>query len=234
MILELLKILMLDHHTKKIFKLIKYAKHNALQNMSIDKELLREFENNLNPIFRTYSWETSCTIGVSQKFDDLVDIQEYSSTYAKRLTGGGILFHGNDISYSLIIPTQYMKTKSVKQSYEIICAFLLDFYKSFGLNAIFAKDDKNIKFSKNAYCQIGFEEYDIVINGKKIGGNAQKRTRNAIFQHGSIALSSSCNDKKYGNSLSDFGIDISYEEASKKLIKSFQKVFNIEFEEEEI
>jgi lipoate-protein ligase A len=38
------------------------------------------------------------------------------------------------------------------------------------------------------FCLASNEKYDIIIDGKKIGGNAQKRTRRALFQHGSIPL----------------------------------------------
>ena len=42
------------------------------------------------------------------------------------------------------------------------------------------------KFS--SFCFASNEEYDILIQGKKIGGNAQRRRKDVIFQHGSIPL----------------------------------------------
>ena len=41
----------------------------------------------------------------------------------KRITGGGVLFHGHDISYSLLLSNDEFTGLSVKQSYEKICQF---------------------------------------------------------------------------------------------------------------
>lgn len=41
---------------------------------------------------------------------------------------------------------------------------------------------------RTALCFAGVESCDILINGKKIGGNAQRRLKKVIFQHGSIPL----------------------------------------------
>ena len=196
---------------------------SAKENMQIDEELISSFKTTDKPILRLYSWhENSCTIGISQNFEDIPQLEKYKNTYAKRMTGGGVLFHGNDISYSLVMPTSMMKGLSVKQSYEKICSFLLEFYKSLGLRAMYAKDDDNIVLSKSNYCQVGFEPYDIVIDGKKIGGNAQRRKKDVIFQHGSIPLFKSENDESY--SLEDFGVDVSFERA-----KNYFKVAGICF-----
>ena len=225
---------MFDPHIKSKVKLILSLEPlSAKDNMDIDTQLFNSFDKNSIPILRLYHWKKdSCTIGISQKFEDIEDIQKYKNNYAKRITGGGVLFHGNDISYSLLLPFSYMKGLSVKDSYEKICSFLIDFYKELGLNVKYAKDDEKINLSKNQYCQIGFEPYDIVIDGKKIGGNAQRRDKRVIFQHGSIPLKSVMNKKEIGYSLEDFNINLSIEQKKKKILESFQKVFNIEFEEQ--
>ena len=73
---------------------------------------------------------------------------------------------------------------------------------------------------------MGFEAYDIIINGQKIGGNAQKRAKNVIFQHGSIPLRTIKKDQKYGASLEDFSIKIDFDEAVNGLKEAFEKTFN--------
>jgi lipoate-protein ligase A len=42
---------------------------------------------------------------------------------------------------------------------------------------------------RTVFCFAGMERCDILVGGRKIGGNAQRRTRSALFQHGSIPLS---------------------------------------------
>lgn len=72
---------------------------------------------------------------------------------------------------------------------------------------------------------MGFEAYDIIINGQKIGGNAQKRSKNVIFQHGSIPLKTIKKDEKYGASLEDFNINLDFDLAIDALKEAFEKTF---------
>jgi len=212
---------MLDFKQK--WRFIDSQKLNAQDNMDFDKSLVDNFDG--TPIFRLYSWEkNSFTIGRFQKLDELKNIEQFGSNYAKRLTGGGLLLHGNDISYSIVIPIKLLGTKNVKESYEYICSFILNFYKKLGLHVEYAKDiDKEL--SKSFFCQEGFEAYDMICQGKKLGGNAQKRTKDLIFQHGSIPLKS---DKRSfsGHALDEFDINLTEIKAKELLKQSFIETFS--------
>jgi len=191
--------------------------------MAQDKALLETFEEDGIPVFRLYSWEESVTIGISQTFDSCVslypELEAYRDRHAKRMTGGGILYHGHDLSYSLILPVAMMQGLSVKESYAQITGFLLDFYLGLGLDAHWAKEDPNIVLVSDPFCQVGFEPYDIIIQGHKIGGNAQKRNKKAIFQHGSVPLWRS----EHGTSLEELGVILDEAEARERLEMSFRK-----------
>lgn len=223
---------MLNSTTKKTFSLVTSERSSAKENMRMDKELFDSFTPGHLPIFRVYEWEESFTYGFSQKIDTIKNMEQlksYNKNYAQRITGGGILFHGNDISYSLIIPITYVKNLSVKQSYELICGFLMEFYRSLGLDPVYAKELQNIDLLHSQYCQEGFEPYDIIVEGKKIGGNAQRRRKDMIFQHGSISIDNSA--YSMGNSLEDLGVNIRFDEARALLVQAFKKCFNVEFEQ---
>ena len=222
---------------KSYFRVIKDNVLCAKENMATDDALLSSYEEGDMGIFRLYSWENSFTIGLSQKFDNYPITSLYKGNYAKRITGGGVLFHGHDLSYSLVIPTNLLEGLNIKESYEKICTFILKFYKKLGLDAKYVKDCNTVELSKNEYCQVGFEAYDILIDGKKIGGNAQRRTKKAIFQHGSIPLFKN-NDKnldgKIGYTLEEFNIKLDYEEVKKLLIESFNESFNVKITHSEL
>jgi len=209
------------------YRLVLTPSFSAEKNMAIDKAFVKAYKKDEKPILRLYTWQESFTIGAGQKIGNYSNyLSQYDNNYSKRITGGGVLFHGHDLSYSLILPSSQFQGISVKQSYERICQFLITFYKNLGLNAKFAKDSYNIKLSKSEFCQIGYEAYDILVNNIKIGGNAQKRTKNIIFQHGSIPIKKTKNDKEFGSSLEELGIIISFEEAKEKLIQAFEQSFN--------
>ncbi len=205
-------------------------KQSALKNMQIDKEL---FLGCKKPVFRIYSWdEDSFTIGRFQKLEDIDNPRQYGSNWAQRITGGGLLLHGKDVSYTIVIPASMLGKRGVKKSYEYLCRFLMDFYKKLGLSPAWAKDVMPDSLWHSDFCQEGFEPYDIIIEGKKIGGNAQKRSKDTILQHGSIPLK-----KEYrphsGYSLEELGVDIGEKEAKELLKTCFQETYNVSLKDKD-
>src|ERR671918_304044 len=77
------------------------AGHSAPINMAIDEALL---EAATIPSIRFYRWSSpALSFGYFGKFADVAD---YATTrdLVRRWTGGGIVFHGNDLPYSIVIP----------------------------------------------------------------------------------------------------------------------------------
>jgi len=180
----------------KTFRLIRSQAGSAKYNMALDEKIFLRYLNDGIPLLRVYSWEApSITYGFSQQPENEIDFQQCNQDgvqIAQRITGGGILFHHREITYSLVCAKEDIgEDKKALVSYRQICAFLIYFYKSLGLNAFFAleADDFENKSLPHELCCAAHEKYDIVIGARKIGGNAQKRRRRAIFQHGSIPLS---------------------------------------------
>jgi len=217
------------------FRLIITQNLSSKVNSNIDKALFKSFSQDSMPILRLYSWQKGITFGAGQNIDNYIELKkEYKDNYSKRLTGGGILFHGHDISYTILLNPNSIENKGVKETYFLLCQFLLSFYQDLGLEPYFAKDNSDIVLSKNPFCQVGFEAYDIIIDGKKIGGNAQKRAKNCILQHGSIPLIKRENSELFGSSLDEFEKNLSFQEAKDKLIESFKTTFNVEFLEDNL
>lgn len=180
----------------KNFRLIRSPRASASYNMALDKAIFERYLKDAIPVFRVYGWSApSFTYGVSQKPDKEIDIERCAREavgLAARTTGGGVLFHNDEITYSFVCGKDDVgEPEGVLVSYREICAFLIRFYKMIGLDASFAHyaQDFKDKSVPHELCSASHEKYDIVIKGKKIGGNAQKRTRRAIFQHGSIPCS---------------------------------------------
>jgi len=180
----------------KTFKLIRSHPATAVYNMELDNLIFDQYLQDKVPVLRIYSWQKpSFTYGLSQNPEDEIDLRRCLDDdigIAKRITGGGILFHDNEITYSFACDKLDVGEPSeVFVSYREICTFLINFYKELKLPACFALESKDFmnRRAPSNLCSASCEKYDIVINGKKIGGNAQKRRRSAIFQHGSIPLS---------------------------------------------
>lgn len=169
---------------------------DAPYNMAVDEVLLNDLENIDLPILRLYTWERSLSFGRFsdiQKSIDIESVQNKKISYVRRMSGGGVLVHDKDISYSLVLPKKLLENIGVKESYRYFCGFLIKFYEMLGLDAHFASE-LNLQTKPSSICMVSNEAYDIVIDGKKIGGNAQRHTKSALFQHGSIPISINSDD----------------------------------------
>lgn len=113
----------------------------------------------------------------------------------RRITGGGLIYHADELTYSIVCGQRHIPGgRGVKESFRTLCTFLLNAYRKLGLDPSFAVDLDTCQARlgvRTPLCFAGKEEYDILVNGKKIGGNAQRRLRDVIFQHGSIPIHNS-------------------------------------------
>jgi len=180
-----------------VWRYIDSGAGSAQWNMAVDEALLLSFEEKDLPILRLYRWEEpSLSFGRFSNPRETLDwewVQEEELSCVRRMTGGGILVHGGDLSYTLVLSRHFVKERGVRESYRELCAFLIRLYHGFGLEVSFAYD-LQVAPSHAAACLAGTEAYDIMIDGRKIGGNAQRYTHRALLQHGSIPL---CIDRRY-------------------------------------
>lgn len=177
----------------KTFRLIRSLAASAEENMALDKKLFERYLRDGEPVFRVYGWSApSFTYGVSQNPSESLDMERCVHDgigVAGRMTGGGVLFHHDELTYSFVCGKRDInEAEGVLVSYRGICGFLIRFYASLGLAASFAVDSPQFagRSAPHPLCSVSHEKFDIVIGGRKIGGNAQKRGRRAVFQHGSV------------------------------------------------
>ncbi|NVN90242.1 MAG: lipoate--protein ligase family protein [Desulfuromonadales bacterium] len=170
---------------------------DAYSNMAMDEALLRSFDTSTSlPILRLYGWEPAAlSLGKFQRVDEVLNLQRCQDDgvqIVRRITGGGVIYHADELTYSIVCsPGQIPPASSIKDSFRILTRFLLEFYRRRGLDAQHALDvmpSGSRLGERTDFCFAGRESYDILISGKKIGGNAQRRCREIIFQHGSIPL----------------------------------------------
>lgn len=171
-------------------KYINYQVLTGQENMRIDSDLLDSaIENKLDyPIFRLYAWKPACvSLGRNQK-DDFLDrsfLKENNIDVVRRLTGGRALLHADEITYSFICPTSYLKNgEHVVSSYKEISRILIGKFKTIGIDLDFGSN-KPIKTGFD-YCMLISTGADLCYHGKKLIGSAQCRKQGYILQHGSI------------------------------------------------
>jgi lipoate-protein ligase A len=180
----------------KAWKFLDTGYNSGIYNMNFDESMLNSFAAEKSQyIFRLYGWSPpAISLGRFQNGAAVLNIEKCAQdnvSVVRRITGGGAIFHDNELTYSIVCSQKALGPASVKDTYKKITGFLISAYKKLGLDARFACELKHgqIFGGKTDFCFSGTEEYDILINSKKIGGNAQTRKRDIIFQHGSIPLS---------------------------------------------
>jgi lipoate---protein ligase len=173
------------------------GRSSAASNMSIDADLLKKLKAEDPPLLRLYDWqENSATYGYfidPFKYIEEKSVDKYQLDLAKRPTGGGIVFHLCDLSFSLLMPASHPKFSfNTLENYAFVNAVVLE-----ALQLFFGKEKKVELLAQehqveacecHQFCFSKPVQFDLVIKNKKIAGGAQRRTRNGYLHQGSIAI----------------------------------------------
>src|SRR5213592_1712555 len=110
--------------------------HSAAMNMAIDEALL---DSVAVPSIRFYRWRSSAlSFGYFGRFADVADYAG-ERDLVRRWTGGGIVLHGEDLTYSIVIPRNNpVFAESSMTIYERIHRALADALNGIGKRAVVA------------------------------------------------------------------------------------------------
>jgi lipoate-protein ligase A len=182
---------------------------STAMNMAIDEALL---EHATAPSIRFYRWYSpALSFGYFGRFSDVAD-HAPERDVVRRWTGGGIVFHGEDLTYSIVIPANDSAfSKSSLSIYEKVHSGLCEALNGIGRGAKLSasaalcerrksrKGDlqiapavENRRSLDSAGSASGYSCFanpvraDVMIDGRKVAGAAQRRTRRGLLQQGSI------------------------------------------------
>ena len=155
----------------------------AALNMAIDEALL---EQAMGPVLRTYRWQRpALSFGYFGLFADVSE-QANDHELVRRWTGGGIVPHGKDITYSIVIPRSHqLFAKSSLEIYSLLHRAIREALATKGVEADLARI-AGPKISEN--CFANPVRADLLIDGRKIAGAAHRRNRAGLLHQGSIQL----------------------------------------------
>lgn len=181
-----------------LWRLVDTGALDASSNMAVDEALLATFDPATSlPVLRLYGWNPpALSMGRYQDCSSLnLSLCEAEGVpLVRRMTGGGVIYHAEELTYSIVCAPKHLgEGGGVKEGFRALCGFLLKAYRQMGLDPAFAADrnpDGARLGARTPFCFAGKEECDIVVGGLKLGGNAQRRSRGLILQHGSIPLES--------------------------------------------
>ena len=163
-------------------------------NMAIDERLFIKAREESRTFLRFYQWERpTASLGYSQDADKAVDLEscrKQGIDVVRRLTGGKLVLHYRELTYSLASSDVETFTATLRDSYQLISLALVKGLELMGLAARLAPAAPPAYARGLMPCFAYPARDEIEIGGRKIVGSAQKRTAGVFLQHGSVPLES--------------------------------------------
>ena len=167
----------------KIF-LLNSGKCDAAFNMALDEALLEAMPRIDQPVLRFYGWaEPAATFGYFQKFAE-IERATALRPLIRRPTGGGLVPHDADWTYSLAFPAGHAwHALAAAESYRRVHAWIQAAFTKLNIETELAPCCKK---SLPGQCFAGHEKSDLLWRGKKIAGAAQRRNKPGLLIQGSV------------------------------------------------
>ncbi|MGD0615731.1 MAG: lipoate--protein ligase family protein [Verrucomicrobiota bacterium] len=156
----------------------------AAFNMAFDEALLGAMPRLQRPALRFYGWtERAASFGYFQKYAE-VERATRLRPLVRRPTGGGIVPHDADWTYSLAFPVAHeWYFLTAVESYRRVHKWIQKAFERLHVSSALASDCRR---AGPGQCFVGHEKFDLLWRGGKIAGAAQRRTREGLLIQGSI------------------------------------------------
>lgn len=152
--------------------------------MAWDEALLIAAARTAAPVLRFYSWsEPAATFGYSQRYAEVAGWTRLRPL-VRRPTGGGLVPHDADWTYSLVFPPHHWwyELKAV-ESYRKVHEWIRAALDGLGLRTELAPCCQK---EMPGQCFVGAERFDVLNHGRKLAGAAQRRNRCGLLIQGSV------------------------------------------------
>jgi lipoyl(octanoyl) transferase len=154
---------------------------SAALNMAIDEALLAEAAA---PILRFYRWQKpAISFGYFGRYADAAD-EANGRDIVRRWTGGGIVPHGDDVTYSIMVPSAHPLL--AQSSPEIYAAVHEAIRVALLTNRIEARLAEQATPKISDACFANAVRADLLSGDRKIAGAAHRRARAGLLHQGSI------------------------------------------------
>jgi lipoate-protein ligase A len=173
-------------------RLIIDAPDSGAWNMAMDETLREWVQRSGAPALRLYRWSpATLSLGYFQAFGDRRRHPSSESLpVVRRASGGGAIVHDQELTYSFATPARNRFRDADAKLVQTFHQALVETLKTWGIAAhrcahtVARNPEPFLCFQRRS-------EHDVLLEGNKIAGSAQRRHRNCVLQHGSILLSCS-------------------------------------------
>ena len=172
--------------------LVDKAPFRGSLNMAVDEYLFTRARESSQTFLRFYQWERpTASLGYGQdaaRAANLDFCRANGIDVIRRMTGGKVVLHHKELTYSLASSDTETFTATLRDSYRLISLALIKGLALMGLSARLASASPPDYVRGTMPCFAFPARDEVEIGGRKIIGSAQKRTGASFIQHGSVPL----------------------------------------------
>lgn len=218
--------------------------------MALDELLLARAEAKPTaPVLRLYSFDDpTLTLGFHQNLERTIDIEaarRSSIDIVRRFTGGRALLHDGELTYCVAARTDREPFgEHLHSTFLRLSEALAGALRILGVDAAVSVGRKGEgEHGLARPCLDSVSRHEITAHGRKIVASAQRRTKNALLQHGSILLDpSSASITEYlkggwgsirnrvTSVMEETGLRIPSAAVREAVVEAFERRFNASFE----
>ncbi len=153
--------------------------------MAADEILLETSGSRARPLLRFYEWDCKA---VSLGYVQSLAAAPPGYAVVRRPTGGGVVYHDFDFTYTVIFPTGHWLTGLDRRlSYDWLNRSVQAALLQLDLPAHLAEQEIAPGVDRTSMvCFSHPTRYDILLEQRKIAGSAQRRTKDGILHQGSL------------------------------------------------
>ncbi len=176
------------------WKILDTGVRTAQENMRLDSEMFSSLEDQC--ILHFYDWSgPSATYGYfvdPAAFLQMEEARARGLQLARRPTGGGVVFHIWDIAFSVLVPSSSPHfSQNTLENYrfvnEAVQRAAEEFLGRKNLQ-LTPTDALALDSAATRFCMARPTKYDLVWEGRKIAGAAQRQGKKGFLHQGTIAL----------------------------------------------
>lgn len=141
-----------------------------------------------------YRWPSCISYGIlldPQEWLDEMSCTRLNLPLVKRPTGGGIIYHIHDLSFGLIVPKSHPAAHlSTLERYYAVNMCVVEAMSAFTKTKKIALQSSACSENRKEerFCLAHATQYDLVVDGLKVGGAAQRRLKTGFLHQGSVTL----------------------------------------------
>lgn len=142
------------------------------------------------PAARLYGWRPACVSLGRAQTEAEVDVEAaraWGFDVIQRPTGGGAILHNEtELTYAIVLPLDHPGLpRDIPGSFGFLSQPIVQALRDLGLPAEIESVPDN---TRETLCYVRKQGTNVMVNGRKISGGAQRRNGESVLQHGTIIV----------------------------------------------